>query len=276
MDNTLNGSTGDAGTGSIEQELAAELVRGFAAVDALLQDQYDQTMWQMPDRVARELTDRIAKRLRNMEIVFGADDLSAAAMLVSEAIDNLGNGEQLDPWDSLAFRAPVGPRSHGVTLTDEPELTAEVRAAQAELLRRGVAILADEDVNGRRVVTVSSYVREWAEEAVAEVLPEVDMDWAAQTPHQIVPAQCESWQRKGDAAIRVWVTVREHEHLVETRLAEDDEKIVVLAFLSSPSGGELGRPHSEPAMLYLDQPVGGRQVLDGSVNGRRLPRHTRP
>ena len=173
-----------------------------------------------------------------------------------------------------ALSAPVGPRSHGVTLTDEPQLTAEVRAAKAELLRRGVAILAEEDVNGQRVVTVSSYVREWAEEAVARCYRELKMDWAAQTPHRIVPAQCESWQRKGDDEIRVWVTVREHEHLLETKHAEDDEKIVVLAFVSSPSGAEPGRPHGEPAMLYLDQPVGGRQVLDGSVNGRRLPRHT--
>jgi hypothetical protein len=273
MDNTLNGSTGDADAGSIEHALAAELVRGFAAVDALLQDHYERAMWQTPDRVAGELTHRIAKRLEDMEIVFGADELSAAAMLVSEAIDNLGNGEQLDPWDSLAFRAPVGPRAHGVTLTDEPRLSGDIRSAQAELLRRGVAILAEEEVNGRRVVTVSSYVREWGESAVADLLPALSAEWVGQTPHRIVPAQCESWQRKADDAIRVWVAVREHEHLVETRVAEDDEKIVVLAFVSTPSGCEPGQPHAEPATLYLDQPVGDRQVLDGSGEDRRLPCH---
>jgi hypothetical protein len=273
MDNTPNGSTGAAGPGAIERDLAAELVRGFAAVDALLQDQYEQTMWQTPDLVASDLTDRIAKRLEDMEIVFGADDLAAASMLVSEAIDNLGSGERLDPWNALAFRAPVGPRSHGVTLSDEPELSADVRAVSAELLRRGVTVLAEEESKGRRVVTVSSYVRDWAEDAVAELLPGLDLDWAAQTPHRIVPAQCESWQRKADDAIRVWVSVREQEHMVETKVAEDGEKIVVLAFVSSPSDGGFGRPHAEPAMIYLGQPVGDRQVVDGFGHGRLLHRH---
>ena len=271
MDNLRNEATGDADAFSIEQ-LAAELVRGFASVDALLQDQYDNTMWQTPDRVAAELTQRAAERLEHMEVVFGSDDLAAASMLVSEAIDNLGKGERLDPWDALAFRAPVGLRSHRVTLRDEPQLSADVRSAQAELLRRGVVILAEEEFKGRRTVTVSSFVREWAEAGVAELLPEVTLDWAGHTPHRIVPAECQSWQRKADDAIRVWVTVREDEHLVETRLAEDEEKIVVLAFVSSPSDGGFGPPHGEPAMLYLDQPVGDRPVLDGSSD-RRLLRH---
>src|SRR4051794_29484473 len=93
---------------SVERDLAHQLVRAFAGVDAMLQQQYENDVWRAPDAVAERLVETVAARLADMAVVFGPEDLADAAGLVAEAVDNLGSGEVLDPWAGLAFRAPVG------------------------------------------------------------------------------------------------------------------------------------------------------------------------
>src|SRR5438034_413860 len=115
------------------RDLAAALVRGFAAVDELLQAQYENDLWATPDRVAERLEAAIAARLELMAHAYGGEDMNDVSVLLDEAADNLGRGEHLDPWDVLAFRAPVDFRSHRVVLTDPPALSADVTAVQSQL-----------------------------------------------------------------------------------------------------------------------------------------------
>ena len=89
----------------LADEFAYELVRGFAAVDALLREQHETGRREAPERAAERLRATIAGRLRLMIEVFGRDDIGLTLMLLAEAIDNLGNGLRLDAAGAPAFEA---------------------------------------------------------------------------------------------------------------------------------------------------------------------------
>jgi hypothetical protein len=93
---------------SLEDDLAAELVRCFAAVDALLRKQREQREREQrqlaPGGVAETLRGAIAARLRGMDSAYGHELLTDALDVLSEAVDNLGHGESLDPGRVPAFR----------------------------------------------------------------------------------------------------------------------------------------------------------------------------
>lgn len=245
---------------TVATDLAGVLVRAFAAVDDVLQDHYEHGYWMTPNLVAEELATKVAARIRNVIDGDGSRDLVGT---LSQVADALGRHEPLDPWEVLAFRAPIDVRSHRVVLTDPPELSDDVRAVQARLLRRGVAVLSDETFRGQRTVELSSYVEEWAYEAARELLPGVDVAWVAQTPREIKPARSVSWRDKGENHIRVWIEVGPGEHVDDVLAAEDDESVVVLAYTCTPAAGAFGMPHHEPAGIYLERPVGDRVVVDG-------------
>jgi hypothetical protein len=90
---------------SLEDDLAAELVRCFAAVDALLREQREREQRRLaPGGVAETLRGAIAARLRGMDSAYGHELLTDALDVLSEAVDNLGHGESLDPGRVPAFR----------------------------------------------------------------------------------------------------------------------------------------------------------------------------
>ena len=90
---------------NVAADLAATLVRAFAAVDELLQAQYD-TPWATPDVVAERLQATLASRVQPMVDAFGAEAIRDVNGMLEEAVESLGRGKQLDPWDVLAFRGP--------------------------------------------------------------------------------------------------------------------------------------------------------------------------
>jgi hypothetical protein len=253
-------------TTALADDVAAELVRSFAAIDWLLQDQYETQVWETPDRVAERLRQTIAARLADMERAFGDDAIHDMWVLLAEAIDNLGRGERLDPWDALAFMAPVGFRSHRVVLDAEPDFPDDVERHRARLLEQGIVVLADRDGQ----TSVSGAPRERALAAVEELLPGRTVDVAGRTPREIRPARCVSWRRKADDELRVWVRHWTDEHIDQIVAAEDEEKVVVLAFICSPVAGLDGHELCEPGRVDLRAPLGERRVIDG-LTGESLP-----
>ena len=253
-------------TTSKADDVAAELVRGFAAIDALLQEQYETNAWETPDRVAERLRTVIAQRLDEMVCVFG-DDIHAMSTLLAEAVDNLGRGESLDPWDALAFMAPVEFRSHRVVLDADPDFSDDVEACRAQLLERCIVVLQERD----GTVMVSGAPPERAVSVVKEHLPGRDVEVAGEMPRQHRPVRCVSWRQKADDEIRVWVQHWTGEHIDEVVAAEDEEKIVVLAFVCSPAVTTGGHALCEPSRVHLRSPIGDRRVIDG-LTRRPLPR----
>jgi hypothetical protein len=250
----------------LANDLAIELVRGFAAVDALLQEQYEREMWETPDRVAERLRETIARRLDLMTQVYDEDDLETTSDLLGEAIDNLGRGVTLDPWDALAFNAPVSFRSHRIVLSEEPKLSDAVEDCRARLLERKIVILDERD--GRLLATGASAER--VVETVQRLLPDHEVEVVGPMPREHRPARCDGWRDKGENTLRVWVAHYDDEHIDEVLAAEDDDRIVVMAFVCSPAArGESSKLVHEPARVHLTRPVGNRPVIDG-LTGRVL------
>lgn len=82
-------------------DLAHELVRAYAAVEALLTT-VGEPGWP-PELVQAELEHRIRRRLADVPIVFGANESSDCWMLLAEMVDDLGNGLHLDPATVAGF-----------------------------------------------------------------------------------------------------------------------------------------------------------------------------
>jgi hypothetical protein len=87
----------------VADNLAYELVRCFAAVTALLDDEVAGP-GRPPDAVADELIRRVQRRVHDMVVVFGADEIGCCVSLLAEAVDNLGQGLRLRPDAGPAFR----------------------------------------------------------------------------------------------------------------------------------------------------------------------------
>jgi hypothetical protein len=89
----------------VAADLAHELVRCFAAVAAMSERDLGAPGWS-PREVADELQRRVARRVHDYVIVYGTEETLDWIMLLAEAIDNLGNGDQLNPETVAAFRRP--------------------------------------------------------------------------------------------------------------------------------------------------------------------------
>jgi hypothetical protein len=250
---------------------AYELVRAFVAVDNLLQEQYERDAWETPPRVAAQLEETILKRIDDMPLVFGPESMDGAAMLLGEAVDNLGSGERLDAWDALALHAPVGPRSHRSVVGDPEPVSPAVEAARAELLRRGIVVVREREEAGEPVVEVTCADPEWPESAIPELLPGFTHTYLGRMPREIYPTPCLSWRPKGEREIRLWARVHEDEHLDEVVVAEDERQVLVEVFVCTPTGGSDKREHAEPVRIELRDPIGDREVVD-LLGHRILPR----
>jgi hypothetical protein len=149
-------------------------------------------------------------------------------------------------------------------ISEPPELSPEVLAVKAELLRRGVVVLDDEtDRKGNRRLAVASYVEDWAHEAVAQLLGDrYEVDWIAKTPRELQPARCTGYRDRGMGCLRIYIAVREDEHVDEVLLAEDANQIVVAAYACTPAyGGTVGW-YTDQSNQHIELPLGNRPVID--------------
>lgn len=250
--------------------LADTLVRAFAAVDEILQRHYESGHYATPDLISHWLVEEVARRLSLFVLAFD-DDVDLAAGLLDEAVENLGRGETLDPWDVLAFRAPVDFRSHRIVLSDRPELSPEVRAAEAELLRRRIAVLEEDEYCGARTITVTGPDADEARAEVESRVPGVEyVDWAGENPLSIGPVRCTDYRLKEPDHLRVWVLVPPGGHVEELHAAESEEEVVLLALACMPAHGGEGVPRGEPCRIHLRAPLGQRRVVC-AASGAEVP-----
>ena len=144
------------------------------------------------------------------------------------------------------------------------ELSAQVEAVRAELLARGVIVLEESrGRKGEKSLLVASYRMEWAEEAVPELLGEQwEVVWIAKTPREIVPVGILSYRDRGMGGIKLFVALADEEHVDEVLLAEDEEKIVLAAYVCSPALPTGGRHRIEAIKTCAMADLAGRPVID--------------
>lgn len=104
MERDLEHLWNDPRPAALARDLAAALVRAFAAVDELLREQRESSPRLAPDQVAAQLQASLGARLDAYSRVFGPDRLNDVILLLEEAVDNLGCGEHLEAASARAFR----------------------------------------------------------------------------------------------------------------------------------------------------------------------------
>ena len=144
------------------------------------------------------------------------------------------------------------------------QLNAEVEAVRAELLARGVVVLkARCSVRGEMTLSVAADRIESAMESVPKLLGEHwVVDWLGPTPRQIVPAPILSYRDRGMGGIKLFVALGEEEHVDEVLLAEDDEKVVLAAYVCSPALPTGSRHRIDAVKRYAKRSLDGRPVID--------------
>src|SRR3954469_2182327 len=153
---------------------------------------------------------------------------------------------------------------------DPPTFTPEVEAARATLLRRGIAVLFQETTpKWGSVLYVSSVRPEWAERAMAELLPGVEFEWRGETPRELRPRAIHRCCEREPGRLQLRVVVGSEEHVDEILVAEDDHIVAVLVTVCMPVAGPLGEQCDVPCHVYLDRPLGTRKVID-AVRGEEL------
>lgn len=108
-------------------------------------------------------------------------------------------------------------------------------------------------------------------EAVARRLGhEVEVEILGELPRCIRPRSCVGYLEREPGRLQLRFVLSGEEHVDEILVAEDDEAVVVLATVCTPVGGDGGERWEGPWHVYLDRPLGNREVIDGR-NGSAVP-----
>jgi len=157
-------------------------------------------------------------------------------------------------------------------ISETPTLSPQVLAVKAEFLARGVVVLDEErPTKGAPAPSVAASRPERAAAAVAELLGAGwELDWVGTTPREIVPRALVDYSDRGMGVLKLGIVLYAEEHIDEVLLAEDDEKIVVAAYVCSP-GVALPGARQEVAKVYAERDIGDRLVID-ALTGEVLRR----
>lgn len=144
------------------------------------------------------------------------------------------------------------------------KLSPEVLAVHAELLARGVVALGESRPRkGPKILFVASALPEWAEAAVPDLLDDSwEIDWLGETPRRIVPRRILEYGDRGMGGLKVTLVLQDEEHVDEVLIAEDDDKIVLAAFVCSPALPTGGPSAVEAIKKYAARDLAGRPVID--------------
>lgn len=145
---------------------------------------------------------------------------------------------------------------------NSPGIAAEQRAA---LLRHGVVTLESELEGARPRIAVTGAGHERVQKLVAQQLgSEVEVEVWGELPRELRPLRCVGYMEREPGRLQLRFVLRGDEHVDDIVVAEDDAHVVVFATVCTAVVGEAGRAWEGPWHVYLDRPLGGRTVVDGS------------
>jgi hypothetical protein len=145
---------------------------------------------------------------------------------------------------------------------NSPGIAAEQRT---DLLRNGVVVLESElERPGPRIV-VTGAGDERVRTLVAQQLgADVEVEVWGDLPRELRPLRCVGYMEFEAGRLQLRFVLRGDEHVDDIVVAEDDAHVVVFATVCTAVLGEAGPAWEGPWHVYLDRPLGDRQVIDGS------------
>jgi hypothetical protein len=90
------------------------------------------------------------------------------------------------------------------------------------------------------------------------------------TPRRLAPRSCVAYCEREPGRLQLRLVLDADEHVDDIVVEENDDTIVVFASVCSPTTGVCREQWEGPFHVYLEEPLGGRKVID-ALTGRDLP-----
>jgi hypothetical protein len=126
-------------------------------------------------------------------------------------------------------------------------------------------------VEVERDVVLVTCLRPDGAEVAQRLLPGHEVLELGETPRRIVPRPFVGCHEREPGRLQLRVVPRRDEHVDDLLIAEDDDTVVVLGLVCTPTAGSAGgEAWDVPVHVHLEGPLGERVVVDGST-GERVP-----
>jgi hypothetical protein len=122
----------------------------------------------------------------------------------------------------------------------------------------------------RRIVVAAADADAALQEVMWALGPALDVEVVAPMARRLVPRRSTGYMEREPGRLQVRYSVARDEHIDDVVHAEDDETVVVLGTVCTPALACLGGRTDCPTHVYLEAPLGGREVIDG-VTGEPVP-----
>lgn len=153
-----------------------------------------------------------------------------------------------------------------------PQANSSVGAAdRVTLLRHGIVVLETDSTASPLGVSVTGHDAARVRELVARRLGgNVEIDVLGDLPRCLEPRPCTGYMEREPRRLQLRLVLGGDEHVDDIAVAEDDRTVVVFATVCASVSGETDDHCDVPCHVYLERPLAGREVIDGT-RGTALP-----
>lgn len=156
------------------------------------------------------------------------------------------------------------------SVNPEPSWVFVDSGDRAALLRDGVVVLADGVQRRKRWVTIAGPAASRATKlARARFGPRVDVTHLAEGPRRLEPLACDGYCEPDPGRLKLRYATTMSQHVDDVLCEEDETAVVVYATVCTPVHVRETHLYDAPYRIYLEAPLGDREVIDG-VSGQQV------
>jgi hypothetical protein len=137
------------------------------------------------------------------------------------------------------------------------------------LLRHGIVVI-EIDAARRRIGVTGQGTARVRDVTARRLGAGVEVDVLGDLPRRLEPRPCVGYMEREPGRLQLRLELRGDDHVDEIVVAEDWQAVVAFATVCTSTAGDVGSVCEVPCHVYLERPLGGRTVIDGSC-GREVP-----